>query len=151
MAQSPVSAFDRLVEPLPPPPGSTASACRVPLFILVTSALGIKVLCAAIEAIPWRFFEVRLLVELLCAVYGVDLVSGIYHATFDFADPGPHLRHVIVSSKEAVHQVREHDLRYRVSGAWMQLVWNFQAHHVPKQTLTRDPHENIGPVDQSRL
>ena len=126
---SSLSALDRLVPPPPPPPGAATSAIRVPLFIIGCSVLAVRALCAALDAVPWPLLSLRLVAEVVCSVFGIDLVSGIYHATFDYADPGPYLRHVAVESKEAVHATRATDRRYHISGVWMQLVWNFQVHH----------------------
>ena len=67
--------------------------------------------------------------EALVSFFLIDLISGIFHVALDHADPGPLLRHVVRTSRDAVHETRSADWRYGASSAWRQVVWNFQSHH----------------------
>lgn len=78
---------------------------------------------------PWPNSWLQHVMELLAAMYLVDLISGILHVTLDYCDCGPALRSITAKSKEDVHRVRRFDPRFAKSGAWHQAVWNFQVHH----------------------
>ena len=107
-----------------------ATAGLVPCALIYGgSCLAVRAATLALGAIPWPSFVAQLAVEVAAAVLLVDLVSGILHLVLDYCDPGPRLRNLVVRSKEAVHHTREKDTRYRSSGPWQQVVWNFQAHH----------------------
>lgn len=122
-------ALARLQPPQPDP--HTRSTFVVPLFICAASTLAVRIACLLLEAWvpPTAPFAVQLLVEVATSIFLIDLISGIFHASLDFADPGLRLREVIPSSKAEVHQVRRGSMAFLRSNAWNQAVWNFQAHH----------------------
>ena len=71
-------------------------------------------------------FSMQLLAELCCAIYLIDLVSGILHATLDYCGTD-RARLVVVDSKAAAPHAAT-DARYSAAGrgsSW----WNFQQHH----------------------
>ena len=122
------SALDRLR----PPPSDypTTSQLSVPVFICISCTLAVNTACALLECIPPSApLVLRVAVELCTSMYLVDLISGIVHASLDFADTGDRLRKVIPRSKAEVHHIRRSSPAFMRSSALSQAVWNFQAHH----------------------
>ena len=98
-----------------------ASAGLAPCALILACSCGaVRAAAALLAGLPWPSFGCQLLAEALAAVYLVDLVSGILHATLDYCDPGPALREVLARSKAAVHRTREQDPRYVRAGPWRQ-------------------------------
>ena len=91
--------------------------------------MGIRICCYFIDMIPWPSFGLRVLGEMVAAVFLVDLISGILHLILDYADTGPLLRHTIALSYDEVHEIRRSSWRFHQSSLWLQTVWNFQSHH----------------------
>ena len=105
------------------------AAIHVPLFIGACSTIAVHASCAVLDLVPWPNLACRVAADIFAGIYLLDFVSGVFHATLDYSDVGEPLRTVVRRTFEEVHETRKHDLRYLASPPWLQVVWNFQAHH----------------------
>ena len=129
-ALSALRALDRLQPPQTDPEFS-AELVLVPVFILTMSCVAVRSTCFILETLvfPWAPAALRVASELCSSIFLIDLISGILHASLDYANTGDRLRELIPTSKEAVHRVRRSHPAFHRSSAWAQVIWNFQAHH----------------------
>ena len=99
-----------------------STALLVPLFICTVSTLAVRIACFALHFLPWPLSYLRWLADCAAAAYLLDLISGVFHACADVAEP--QRRDVGRSFGE----VRALGTRYVIIDVWRRIVCNFQAH-----------------------
>lgn len=115
-------------------PNSTREALTALSVVLGAYFLALSALVLAVAAIPpcapMPPLPVRLLVELACAAYLTDVISGTVHFTLDHADSGHLLRGEMPTDLASARAVQAGAKKQaEACDAWQRFVWKFQVHH----------------------
>lgn len=119
------------------PPSALWPATKLIVLVYLASSAVVRLACSFLDHVfptasagtLMDASPLQLAVEAILSIFLIDLISGIFHVALDHSDPGPLLRYVIRTSREAVYETRDTDWRYSASGPWRTAIWNFQNHH----------------------
>jgi len=107
-----------------------AEPLTVLLVVAGAYALALSVMVGAAASLPPRLvapLPLRLVLELACAAYLADVLSGTVHFTLDHANSGDRLRHQMPTDLTSARAAQ--DGAKALCNAWECFVWKFQVHH----------------------